>query len=338
MELEIVIGLLYNFYNISMYGFQIPVQCRFWVGLDCKTGMTSMNIKNNGWIKFLLGFVMVMAILSGVVAFMPGYIATYGATGNEVSAIYPGDEILTRPVIVWTHGWSISASPEKVWPWIAQIGQSRGGFYSYTFIENLISRDGSYQNAMQVLEQYQDPKPGIFIIKDMLPIKDVKKGEYLLAAVDDFYGMGWTWGWYLRPEGINSSRLIIRMKIQVDGEQANPVMFWMLNAGGFVMEKAMLRGISDRAEGRPFPAPNEIPELIIWVGTLVVGLASAWQMIRQKKWFFPLMLGLTSLASLLVFTFVQPNSIWRILILILLILAYWGCVKWDKNPEEREQK
>lgn len=297
-----------------------------------------MNNNINGWIKFILGFVLVAALLCGVVAFMPGYIATYGATENEILAVYPGDEILTNPVITWTHGRSISAPPEQVWPWIAQIGQSRGGFYSYTFIENLISRDGSYQNAGQVLEQHQDPKPGVYIIKDMLPIKDVKKGEYFLAAVDDFFGMGWTWGWYLRPEGIDSTRLIIRMKIQVDGEQSNPVMFWILDAGGFVMEKAMLRGIADRAEGRPFPAPNEVAELIVWLGTMVVGLASAWQVIRQKNWFFPLMLGLTCLASLVVFTFIQPNSIWRILILIILILAYWGCVKWDKNPKEKEQK
>ena len=297
-----------------------------------------MNINANGWIKFILGFVLVAALLSGVVAYMPGYIATYGATEYEISAVYPGDEILTDPVIMWTHGRSISAPPEQVWPWIAQIGQSRGGFYSYTIIENLISRDGSYQNASQVLEQHQDPKPGTDIIKDMLPTKEVKTGEYFLAAVDDFFGMGWTWGWYLRPEGIDSTRLIIRMKIQVDGEQSNPVMFWILDAGGFVMEKAMLRGIADRAEGRPFPAPNEAAELIVWFGTLMVGVASAWQVIRKTKWFFPLMLGLTSLATLVVFTFIQPNSIWRILILILLILAYWGCVKWDKNPKEKEQK
>ena len=31
----------------------------------------------------------------------------------------------------------IDASPEQVWPWVAQIGADRGGFYSYQWLENL---------------------------------------------------------------------------------------------------------------------------------------------------------------------------------------------------------
>lgn len=303
-----------------------------------ETGTASMQLLKNGWIKFILGFILVGLMLAWVITFLPGYIATYGATQNEVSGTYPGDEILTNPVIMWTHGISISARPEKVWPWIAQIGQSRGGFYSYTFIENMIARDGSYKNAGQIIQQFQDPKSGTYIIKEMLPVKDVKPGEYFLAAVDDFFGMGWTWGWYLKPEGTDSTRLILRMKIQTKGDQASPAAMWILDAGGFVMEKAMLRGIADRAEGQPFPAPNEAPEIIVWFGTLIVGLASAWQVIRRSNWFFPLMLGLTSAATLLVFTFIQPPDILRIVITIILILAYWGYIKRDKNPREKEQK
>jgi hypothetical protein len=291
-----------------------------------------MRLLQNGWIKFLLGFVLVGLLLGGAVVWLPGYIATYGATENEITAVYPGDEILTSPVITWTHGASISAPPEKVWPWIAQIGQSRGGFYSYTFIENMIARDGSYQNASAVLPEFQDPKPGTFIITDMLPIKDVKTGDYFLAGVDDFFGMGWTWGWYLKPEGPSSTRLTLRMKIQTKGEQANPAAMWILDAGGFVMEKAMLRGIADRAEGRPFPAPNEPLEIVIWFGTLVIGLASAWQVIRRKSWFFPLFLGLTSVAALLVFTFIQPSNILRIVILIILGFAFQAFRKRDEYP------
>jgi len=37
-----------------------------------------------------------------------------------------------------THGISIQIPPVELWPWIAQIGDVRGGFYSFTFIENLI--------------------------------------------------------------------------------------------------------------------------------------------------------------------------------------------------------
>jgi hypothetical protein len=98
-----------------------------------------MQIIKNGWVKFLLGIALVSGLLFSIFSILPGYIATYGATEKEIADTYPGDEILTKPVIMWTHGATISAPPEKVWPWIAQIGQSRGGFYSYTFIENMIA-------------------------------------------------------------------------------------------------------------------------------------------------------------------------------------------------------
>jgi hypothetical protein len=172
----------------------------------------------------------------------------------------------------------------------------------------------------------------------MLPLKEVKAGEYFLAAVDDFFGMGWTWGWYLRPEGTDSTRLVLRMKIQTSGEALNPIATWIMDAGGFIMEKAMLRGIADRAEGRPFPAPIEPMEICIWLGTLLVGLASAWQVIRRPNWIYPLLLGLTSIAAILVFTFIQPSNILRIVILIILVLAYIGYLRRDNNPKEKEQK
>jgi len=32
----------------------------------------------------------------------------------------------------------VNASPDKIWPWLMQIGQDRSGFFSYTPLENLL--------------------------------------------------------------------------------------------------------------------------------------------------------------------------------------------------------
>jgi hypothetical protein len=40
--------------------------------------------------------------------------------------------------VSWTHAITIDAPPEAVWPWIAQLGDERGGFYSFTFFENQV--------------------------------------------------------------------------------------------------------------------------------------------------------------------------------------------------------
>lgn len=47
---------------------------------------------------------------------------------------YPGDERIPSPRAFWTHGIEIDAPVEAVWPWLAQIGADRGGFYSYQWL------------------------------------------------------------------------------------------------------------------------------------------------------------------------------------------------------------
>jgi hypothetical protein len=45
-----------------------------------------------------------------------------------------------------------------VWPWIAQIGQGRGGFYSYDALENLIGCN--IHSARRVHPEWQQIAPG----------------------------------------------------------------------------------------------------------------------------------------------------------------------------------
>ena len=48
-----------------------------------------------------------------------------------------GDETVPRPSVQHTRAVTIDAPAQQVWPWLAQIGQDRAGFYSYTWLENL---------------------------------------------------------------------------------------------------------------------------------------------------------------------------------------------------------
>lgn len=65
----------------------------------------------------------------------------WGASAEEVEARIPGDELLSRADLAATRAISIAGTEHDVWPWIAQLGQGRGGFYSYDFLENLIGCD-----------------------------------------------------------------------------------------------------------------------------------------------------------------------------------------------------
>jgi len=82
----------------------------------------------------------------------------WGATEAEVRRALPGDELLPNPKLSATHAITIHAPVAEVWPWLAQIGQGRGGFYSYTWIENLLGCD--IHNADRVHPEWQNLKAG----------------------------------------------------------------------------------------------------------------------------------------------------------------------------------
>ena len=59
---------------------------------------------------------------------------TAALAGTVVTAAYVA---AARP---WMHrhlSTEVDAPPEAVWPWLAQIGQDRAGFYSFEWLENL---------------------------------------------------------------------------------------------------------------------------------------------------------------------------------------------------------
>src|SRR5205823_12500282 len=61
----------------------------------------------------------------------------WGASGQERRQSLPGDDLVPAR---WqtTRAITISAPAEEVWPWLVQMGYSRGGWYSYDWLEHLI--------------------------------------------------------------------------------------------------------------------------------------------------------------------------------------------------------
>src|SRR3974390_2068621 len=62
----------------------------------------------------------------------------WGSTDTEQETTLPGDELVPEPAIITTRAVSIDASANEVWRWLVQIGQDRGGMYSYDWLENLV--------------------------------------------------------------------------------------------------------------------------------------------------------------------------------------------------------
>ena len=80
------------------------------------------------------------AVTAGVALLRARYLR-WGATGDEVKLALPGDELVPNADLTATRAVTVRTSADGVWPWIAQLGQGRGGFYSYDFLENLAGCD-----------------------------------------------------------------------------------------------------------------------------------------------------------------------------------------------------
>ena len=68
----------------------------------------------------------------------------WGAADDEIAGPMPLDERVPDPKLTSTMAITIDAPPERIWPWLAQIGDPpRAGYYSYTWIERLVERQRS---------------------------------------------------------------------------------------------------------------------------------------------------------------------------------------------------
>ena len=82
----------------------------------------------------------------------------WGATDQESDEPLPGDDLIADPDLTATRAITIRASADQVWPWIAQLGQGRGGFYSYDFLENLVGCN--IHSADRIVPEWQDVEVG----------------------------------------------------------------------------------------------------------------------------------------------------------------------------------
>lgn len=187
----------------------------------------------------------------------------WGADGAEVRWTLPGDELVVNPKLSATHAVTIQAPCTEVWSWLVQIGQGRGGFYSYDWIENAMGLD--MHNADRILPEFQNLQVGdkVPLSPDGfgVPVAILDPGNALVLFGDtrldpsaiptmksgDYFAC--SWGWYLEDFGPNATRLIERWRADWNDTIAqNLFMRVFLEPGAFLMERKMLLGIKERAE------------------------------------------------------------------------------------------
>ena len=177
----------------------------------------------------------------------------WGATSEESHGPLAGDELIATADVIATRAITVRASSEKVWPWIAQLGQGRGGFYSYDFLENLIGCD--IHSADRIVSEWQDIAVGdeVRLYPDgPLEVAALEPGRSLVLRGGVPMGntpppYDFTWAFEVREQPERTTRLLVRERYRYTRGWA-PLVVEPAAAISFVMTRKMLRGIRDRAE------------------------------------------------------------------------------------------
>lgn len=107
-------------------------------GLPLSAGPFMSHDRRDGWRDVVEGVVGAGAMIaSGITPFLRPRRNRWGLDTALAGRPLAGDDLVPRPRWSWTHGIEIDASADAVWPWVAQVGADRGGFYSYQWLENI---------------------------------------------------------------------------------------------------------------------------------------------------------------------------------------------------------
>jgi uncharacterized protein YndB with AHSA1/START domain len=190
----------------------------------------------------------------------------WGATDEEVRKRLPGDELVPHPTLESTRALTIRAPVEEVWRWVVQLGQDRGGFYSYDRLENLAGAD--IHNVERIVPEMQHLKVGDFV--PMAPVEwAVPTGGFTVVRIEPeraiVWRQGWpedlehlslsdtqgsgTWAFILEKVDEGTTRLILRERSGHKPRMRDVVFNYLfMERQHFIMERRMLKGIKERAE------------------------------------------------------------------------------------------
>lgn len=202
-----------------------------------------------------------------ITPFLRSWRTKWGATEKEVSGSLPGDDIIANPKWQYTQAITIGVPAEKVWPWLVQMGQGRGGFYSYQALENLVGCN--IRNADRIIPEFQCLEVGDNVLlhpKVPYPVALVEPGRAIVLHYDTRTGLTpvpgtrpvdyfeSTWLFFLDAGDGNSTRLISRFRIDYSLSIRNKISYgYFVEPVSSTMQQQMLRGIKKRAEVSKIP-------------------------------------------------------------------------------------
>lgn len=156
-------------------------------------------------------------------------LVNWGATEDERTTVYPGDDLIPDATHSSTMATTLPAPPEAVWPWLVQMGGDRGGWYAWDWLDNAgrpsADRIVPEWQALDVGQHlYRAPRGPMnwFTVVVLEPTRSlVLRGSYGLltgrsladrSAPPPWAWVDGLWGFHLQPTPRGHTRLVIRQR------------------------------------------------------------------------------------------------------------------------------
>lgn len=268
-------------------------------------------------------------------AFIRPWFVQWGATPQELAASDPTDRLAVRSGGDATRAVTIDAPPRSVWPWIAQIGQGRGGFYSYDILENVLGRCDIHSTD-RLLPQFDRPKTGDPFSFCGSESPATKSRLYVEPGRAIAYAPGWAV--VIAPAGTDKTRLIARSR-GLRGPDIGAIgdyLVWdvTVDTMHYVMERKMLEGIKRRAEGaRPFSPLEDDVQVLSWTIAFLVMVAGTIGVFAGRRMSPQLGLAWAGFAVWMVLMLVQPPIVVCIALVGVLLAASVFVVRIEQAPD-----
>ncbi len=212
------------------------------------------------------GIIGVMVFIAYRYLFRP-WASRWGAAHAEAYGSLPGEDLVPNAKAQSTHAITIQAPASEIWPWLVQMGQGRGGFYSYDWLENLFGLD--IHSAKEIVPQFQSlnigdlvrmhPTGGLEVAivepeRDLVFYADAdtqagRRSEMTGALGDNQLDVVTTWGFHLRPLNSHATRLVVRSRGDWHPNVRTSLLWGVIiEPVNLIMSQKMLRGIKQRTE------------------------------------------------------------------------------------------
>jgi hypothetical protein len=298
---------------------------------------------NRLWMRAFVLALTAAAMLAAFFTLVRPWYLRWGATEAEARMTLPGDEIVPNAASQTTRAITIDAATENVWPWVAQIGQDSGGFYSFDLLENLV---GCRMPTVDVLRPHKQTWAigdklwmyppdrgggvGFATLRSYVPGRALGFGTHAVGTPITAPENG-SWAFVVEPLGAGTTRLLFRGRgaprswagIAFDRVVFEPV--------HFAMERRTMIGIKQLAEGKDRQRWANHVQVALWTIAFALLVVSALRVLRRRQWQRPLA-GFAAAGLLFqVLTLLQPPVLVGVGLTASLALLVW-CAVWGNFP------